>query len=394
MGAASSAPLVLLGVVGVSAFITRKQKSLLHTEMISVGNSATGTGQVGKPVFQLFLENGSMRVGILSRGCALTNVILPGNIDVVMGYENLEQYEKGKANFGTVVGRCANRVKQGKFTLDDKNYQLSINNGQHHLHGGTEGFFSRVFDVESCEVENGCAQAVLSYRSYDGEEGYPGSLLIRVIYSLNMQNQLRISFSASHLISDAPLATIVNLCNHAYWNLGGHSSGSVLTHELALNSQEYTPVDENMIITGEKKSVDGTAFDFRKSTPLGARLSETPGGNGYDLNYVLHGRSLTTNDRSDLAQQKERLPWAATLRFQNREMNIHTNAPGIQLYTGNFINSKDCVWAGKGAKWDRFGAVCLESQNWPDAVNNSTFPSPILRPGQFYRHEVVHSFSW
>jgi len=351
-------------------------------EFISTGASAeTVASYDGEDVSITTLKNSEgMEVEIINFGCALRSVRLPssdGHVDVILGYDKADQYFKGKANFSSVVGRFANRIANAEFNIDGEKFTLEKNNGPNHLHGGTEGFHRRVFKVVSQSNNESSCSVVFERTSPDGECGYPGELLTRVTIELNNKNELTMTFEGE---VRGEKATIVNLCNHGYWNLLGN--GTVLDHMLQVNAEKYTPVDDQLTITGEKSSVDGTPFDFREATKIGERIEKA---GGYDLNYCFQ------------ESFSEDLKAAATLAAGGRTMKIETNAPGIQVYTGNFINSEADVWQGKGGvSYEKHGAVCLETQNWPDSVNNldKGFPNCILRPGEKYKHVVRHTFAF
>jgi len=345
----------------------------------------------GKDVFLFTLKNkNGLVVKATNHGGAITSVLVPGNdgkfADVILGFESLQDYEK-YGNFSSIVGRYANRIADGKFQLDGKVYELAKNNGPNHLHGGPDGFWKQVWEVDEKQSKEdksaGKVSIVFNYTSKDGEEGYPGELKVVHEITLTNDNQLIMDFSAK-----TNKTTIVNLCNHGYWNLAGSGSGTVLDQVLELNADHYTPADDTLIPTGKIDPVAGTFLDFRKPQTLGSRISafQDPQykqfNGGYDHNFVIN--------RGD---KKEGLVFAARLTDpkSGRVMEVSTNAPGVQVYTGNFL---DGTQKGKGG-WPhtKHTAVCLETQNWPDSPNKSNFPSPVLRPGQTYRHTVVHKFS-
>jgi aldose 1-epimerase len=295
--------------------------------------------------------------------------------DVVLGFSNLDGYLKGHPYFGCITGRVANRIAKGKFTLDGKSYQVATNNAPNHLHGGVKGFDKRVWKAVQLRRAGG-PTLQMSYVSPDGEEGYPGTLSVKVIYQLKDDNTLRIEYSAT--VSGK--ATILNLTNHSYFNLAG--KGTILDHDLTLNCSKYTPVDETAIPTGELAPVAGTDFDFLKAHKIGER-SENVGSDptGYDHNYVVDGGG------------KGKLVKCATVydSSSGRVLEIFTDQPGVQLYTGNFL---DGTLVGKGGwKYVKHSALCLETQHFPDAINQKNFPSTVLRPGQTYKTVTEHRFS-
>jgi len=340
----------------------------------------------GESVKLITLSSSSgMQVKVCSLGCAITQVRMPSGKDVILGYDSLDKYVNGKANFGTVVGRYANRIAGAKFELDGKVFQLSANNGPNALHGGPTGFFKRVFRV----VEERNNAVVLEYVSKDMEEGYPGNLTVRVMYRLDACDLLM------EMTAKTDKRTVVNLCNHAYWNLNGHQSGQIHDHVLALNASTYTPVNADLIITGEVKPVED-ALDFSGPKPLGEALKTC----SLDHNFVINKGCDESVKVCDSEGQDVDLVFAADLKGGAADttctsMRIYTNQPGIQVYTGNFINNADPVWSSdkENTVYDKHGAVCLETQNWPDAVNHENFPSPILEPGSTYKHYSLHRFT-
>jgi len=335
----------------------------------------------GEDVKIATLKNANgMEVEVINFGCVLRSVRLPcksGPVDVILGYDKAEQYFDGKQNFSSLVGRFANRIAKGEFTLEGETYSLEKNNGPNHLHGGTESFHRKVYNVVKCFNGGDECGIVLNRKSPDGECGYPGDLLTTIRIVLTDKNELKMEFVGE---LEGEKSTIINLCNHGYWNLNG--KGDVLDHELEVYAEKYTPVDDNMTITGEQKPVDGTPFDFRIKTKIGDRIDQA---GRYDLNYCLQD-SFSKN-----------LKPAALLTASGRTMKIETNAPGIQVYTGNGINPEAKVWQGKnGASYPKYGAVCLETQNWPDSINNldKGFPNCILKPKETYKHCITHTFTW
>jgi aldose 1-epimerase len=296
--------------------------------------------------------------------------------DVVFGFSTFAEYQKAHGNnFGALIGRYGNRIGHAKFTLNDSVYTLAANNGPNSLHGGLKGYNDVVWDA----VQNDDNTLLLSYLSKDGEEGFPGNLQVNVTYELTDQNELKVEYKAT---TDKP--TPVNLTNHSYFNLKGAGNGDILDHILQINAAFYTPVDNTLIPTGEIAPVEGTPFDFRKPVAIGARIKDDHQqlkfGNGYDLNWVLP----TPSDSS--------LTFAAKVvePVSGRTMEIYTNEPGIQFYTGNFLNGKDI---GKNNKaYPYRGALCLETQHYPDSPNKPQFPSVILNPGKEYYSVCIFKF--
>lgn len=337
----------------------------------------------GKQVdlFTLTNKNG-MVAKITNYGGKIVQLLVPdknGRLgDVVLGYENIDQTINGQASMGCTVGRYANRIGKGQFSLDGKDYQLSINNGANHLHGGTKGSRFVVFDANQLDAKT----LQLTYYFKDGEEGYPGNTLLKTVYALTDNNELVITYDA---VTDKP--TIVNFTNHAFFNLAGAGNGTILNHVLTLNANNFTPVDGTLITTGEIRSVKGTPMDFTKPTAIGARINDSyeqlKYGPGYDHNFVLN---KTGNELSFAARVYE--------PKSGRVMDIYTTEPGIQFYAGNFLEGKVPRDIGKGGKAYNFReAFCLETQHFPDSPNKDNFPSTVLRPGQWFSSTTVHKFS-
>ena len=295
--------------------------------------------------------------------------------DVVLGHDDLAGYLDKPAYFGSVVGRYGNRIAKGRFTLDGKTYTLATNNGPNHLHGGVKGFDKVVWKGEPAAA--GGASVTFSYTSRDGEEGYPGTLAARVTYTLSDKGELTFEYSAT---SDK--ATPINLTQHSYFNLGTPGS-DILGHELTLDADRFTPVDPTLIPTGQLAPVSGTPFDFRKPTAIGARIAQDDEqlkrGGGYDHNFVLSGAGEGLRRAGLLADPKT-----------GRTMEILTTEPGVQFYSGNFL---DGTIKGKGGVvYKHRSGLCLETQHFPDSPNQPSFPSTILRPGKEYRSKTVLVF--
>jgi aldose 1-epimerase len=342
---------------------------------IDFGKTADGT-----PVDLYVLTNAKGSIAkVMTYGAILTELHVAdrdGKLDdVVLGFDNLKEYLAGHPMFGATVGRVANRIAKGKFTLDGKEYTLAVNNGPNSLHGGRKGFDKVVWKAEALPKPDGVA-VQFNYRSPDGEEGYPGNLSCTVTYALTNDNELRITYAAT-----ADKATPVNLTNHSYFNLGGAKNGDVLGHMLMLAADEYTPADSTLIPTGEIKSVKNTPLDFTHPTPIGARIAELkPNPGGYDHNYVIRGGGKSLVLAARVYEPKT-----------GRVMELSTTEPGVQLYTANFLDSKR---KGKaGAAYGKHHAFCLETQHFPDSVNHPSFPSVILRPGETYKQTTVYKFS-
>lgn len=329
-------------------------------------------------VFTLANANG-VRVRVIGYGGAVVSVHTPDRDgvmgDVVLGCDTLADYVASEFYLGALIGRCANRIARGRFTLDGREHRLPVNNGPNHLHGGPHGFHRALWHVTPVDSADGVAIR-LAYTSADGEQGYPGELRTWVTYTLTDADELIVDFLA---VTDR--ATPVNLSQHVYWNLSGDASRDVLAHELTLNADAITPVDADLIPTGELALVEGTAFDFRTPVEIGARIGwrdpQLEQGGGYDHNFVLRGEGLKL---------------AAHVRdpANGRTLTLRTTEPGVQLYSGNFL---DGTTRGKGGQpiGHRTG-LCLEPQHYPDSPNQPRFPSVILRPGEEHRSRSVYRF--
>jgi aldose 1-epimerase len=352
--------------------------------------SPFGTTKAGQAVEEFTLTNGKgLTARFISLGGIVRELHVPDKsgktVDVVLGFDDLAGYEAGHPYFGCITGRVANRIAKGQFTLNGTTFRLATNNGPHHLHGGNDGFDKKIWAGEAL----GPSAVRFSYRSPDGEEGYPGALDVRVTYTLTPENAWRIDYEAT---TDRP--TPVNLTQHAYFNLAGHNAGDILAHELKLHAERYTPTDASLIPTGELRSVKGTAFDFTALTPIGQRLKDV-GGNpaGYDLNYDLTGRKgvLAVDQYPSPGAGKVMLAARVRDPKSGRFMDVFTSEPGIQLYTGNFLDGSN---KGKGgAVYKQYGGLCLEAQHYPDSINQPKFPSVVLKPGETYRQTTVYRFA-
>lgn len=334
-------------------------------------------------LFKLVNANG-LRADVANYGAIVVRLLVPDRDrkldDVVLGYDKLADYVEDTPYFGAVVGRYGNRIAKGRFTLDGVEYKLATNNGENHLHGGLKGFDKVVWDAEPCRTDDAVG-VKLVYVSKDGEEGYPGNLTCMVIYSLTNDNELKIEYGA-----ETDKATPINLTHHGYWNLGGQGKCDILGHELMLNASRFTPIDKGLIPTGERRPVKGTPFDFTKPAAIGSRINTKENeqiefGGGYDHNFVLDKGAA--GNMSPAARVYE--------PTTGRVMEIRTVEPGIQFYSGNFLDGQN-VGKGNLAYNHRYG-FCLETQHFPDSPNKPAFPSVILRPGQKYRTTTIYSFS-
>jgi aldose 1-epimerase len=311
---------------------------------------------------------------LIDYGAILSELWVPnksgGGTNIVCGFDNLPQYLGTHPFFGATTGRYANRIANGRFELDGVEYQLPINNGPNHLHGGVKGFDKRAWAAETA----GPNAVKFSYLSRDGEEGYPGNLSVTVIYRLGDDDALSIEYSAT---TDKP--TIVNLTNHSYFNLAG--SGDILAHEVLIDADRYTPVNEQLIPTGELALVDGTPFDFRRLTAIGARINQIQAKPvGYDHNFVLNsgGNSLALAAR-------------VIEPVSGRGIEVRTTEPGMQLYTSNFLDGK--LAGVGGVRYHQHCAMCLETQHFPNSPNIPAFPSTVLRPGEVYRSTTIYQLT-
>ncbi len=315
-----------------------------------------------------------LRVCIMTYGATVVSLEVADRAgkagDIVLGYEGLEGYIKNSPYFGSVVGRYGNRIAKGRFELDGVTYKLAANNGENHLHGGIKGFDKVVWKAEPVQ-EEGAVAVKLSYLSRDGEEGYPGNLAVVVVYSLSNDNELKISYAAT-----TDKATPVNLTHHSYFNLAGE--GDILGHELMINSDAYTPVDSGLIPTGELRPVKRTPFDFTSPHTIGERIARVEGG--YDHNFVRRNGGKALGLAALVVDPKS-----------GRTMEIGTTEPGLQFYSGNFL---DGTITGKaGRVYSKHSGFCLETQHFPDSPNKPGFPSTILRPGRVHKSLTVHKFS-
>jgi aldose 1-epimerase len=352
-----------------------------------------GEAPDGTDVERWTLTNGDTTMRVLTYGGVIQTLEVPdaaGEVEnVVLGYADLEGYViEGDPYFGSLIGRYGNRIAGGRFALDGETYQLPLNDGPNTLHGGPGGFSERVWtatDVSDAEV----AALQLELVSDDGDQGFPGTLTTTVTYTLDAESRLTVHYEAT---TDAP--TVVNLTQHTYWNLAGEGSGDVYDHELQLNASGYTPVDETLIPTGEVAPVEGTPFDFREPTAIGARIREADQqllyGQGYDHNWALDREDDGAREGSD---SEDALEQAAVLRDPDsgRTLTISTTEPGLQFYSGNFLNG---TLVGTGGTVYRQGdGLALETQHFPDSPNQPDFPSTELRPGETYDSTTVFDLS-
>ena len=348
--------------------------------MNSVEAKPFGKTKDGTPVTVYTLISArAPKVRLIDYGATLISVETPDKngklANITLGFPTLEGYLQRHPYFGSTVGRYGNRIAGGKFKLDGKEYTLATNNGPNHLHGGLKGFDAVMWKAEPIK-EPSAVGVKFTYTSKDGEEGYPGKLDVTVTYTLTNNNELKIDYEAK-----TDKATVVNLTNHAYWNLAGAGSGDILKHELTINADKYLPIDDTSIPTGKPADLKGTPFDFTTPHAIGERIGELKKDphktKGYDHCYVLRGQD-----------GKLALAARAKDRASGRIMEIFTTEPGVQLYCGNFLGGG----AGEGG-YKQHDAFCLETQHYPDSPHQPQFPSTTLRPGETYKSTTVHKFS-
>jgi aldose 1-epimerase len=329
-----------------------------------------------KPVTEYTITNAKgMQVSVINYGGTVTKLITPDKNgvmgDVVTGFESLDGFlQKGVPYFGALIGRYGNRIAKGKFTLDGKTYTLAGNNGGNSLHGGNKGYDKVYWNIEKA----GDSSLKLTYLSKDGEEGYPGNLNIGVIYTLTADNSLKIEYTAT-----TDKATPVNLTNHAYFNLSAGKDSTILNHVLELNADKYTPVTDDLIPTGKIVDVKGGPMDFTTAKAIGKDIASVKGG--YDHNWVLNKNGTALEKVAGLYEPNS-----------GRYMEVWTTEPGIQFYSGNFLDGT-LTNTKNGMKYVKHGALCLETQHYPDSPNQPSFPNTILKPGETYKQTTVYKFS-
>ena len=370
-----------IAALGLTAMVSGSAMSAAAAPA-DIQKAPFGKTSDGKDVqlYTLTNKNG-LEASISTYGGTLVSLKVPdrngklGNI--VLGFKSVDNYVKGVPFFGATIGRYGNRIANGEFSLDGKTYRLARNDGPNNLHGGVKGFDKVLWQAAPAEDKDGPVLK-LKYVAADGEEGYPGALTVHVTYQLHNNNSLSITYEAT-----TTKPTPVNLTNHSYFNLTGNSENTILDHELVLNASHFTPINKVMIPTGEIKDVTGTPFDFRKATKIGARINadneQLRFAGGYDHNWVL--------DKSKPGE----MTTAAILseKTTGRVVKIRTTEPGVQFYSGNFLNGKP---AGAGTVYKHRTGLCLETQHFPNSPNQKSFPSTILRPGQTYKTQTVFFF--
>jgi aldose 1-epimerase len=354
-----------------------EKKETENTDMkASIQEKPFGTFE-GKTVTEYTLTNAhGMQVSVINYGGTITKIVTPDKNgameDVVTGFESLDGYlQKGDPYFGALIGRYGNRIASAKFTLDGKTYTLAGNNNGNSLHGGNKGYDKVYWNIEKQADSNSLK---LTYFSKDGEEGYPGNLDVIVIYTLGADNSLKIDYTAT-----ADKVTPVNLTNHSYFNLSAGKDSTILNHQLELKADKYTPVNDALIPTGKIEDVNGGPMDFRTAKPIGKDIASVKGG--YDHNWVLN-KKLTT-------------PELAAVLYDpgsGRLMEVYTTEPGIQFYSGNFLDGT-LTNTRSGQKYVKHAALCLETQHFPDSPNQPSFPNTILKPGETYKQITIYRFS-
>jgi len=374
--------ILLLAIIAVAG-CTSKQKEapVEETTLSGLMKSDFQTELNGKPVDLYVLKNANgVEVTVTNYGGRIVSVMVPdrdGKLqDVVLGFDNIEDYININNNFGATIGRYGNRIAHGKITVDGVEYQLPQNNYGHTLHGGPEGFDSKVFDATQPNEQS----VVLTYLSEDGEAGFPGNLNVKVTMTLTNDNAIDLQYEA-----ETDKETVVNLTNHSYFNLSGDANNSILNDLLMINADEYTPVDDTFMTTGKIEKVEGTPMDFRTPTAVGERIDQydfdqLKNGKGYDHNWVL-------NTNGDISQIAATVYSSVT----GIQLEVYTNEPGMQVYAGNFL---DGTVTGKyGAVYAQRNAICLETQKYPDSPNKPDWPSTYLKPGEKYTSRCIYKFT-
>jgi aldose 1-epimerase len=346
----------------------------------SIDKKPFGITQAGEQVHQFILTNsGGSSATLINYGATLTRLLIPDKNnrigDVVLGFDNLKQFEDESPYFGATVGRVANRIANGLFKVDEQQYAVPINNGPNHLHGGFKGYDKRIWNGDAAMTTDG-PSVRFTLLDPDGSEGYPGNVKVTVIYSLTGDNAIKIQYFAA---ADRP--TPINLTNHAYFNLKDGGASDVLGHVFQANSDFYTPVNETLIPTGAIAPVKGTPFDFTQPKPIGKDI-RTTGGNpaGYDHNLVLRSQDGTLAKAADVHEPQS-----------GRRLEVWTTEPGIQFYSGNFLDGS--IKGRQNAVYNQYHAFCLEAHHYPDSINQPKFPDTLLRPGNVYRQITEYRFS-
>ncbi len=371
---------LLLGIlfVGCGEAVKGEEKTVKTSAVAVPGISVEDWGMADSKAVQLFTltnVNGT-KVKITNYGGIITSWVTKdkaGNMgNVVMGFDSLAPYLKAPPYFGAIIGRYGNRIAKGKFSIDGQSYTLAANDGANHLHGGRKGFDKVVWDAQP-DTTGGNTSLILTYLSKDGEEGYPGNLKVKVVYTLNDADGLVMDYSA-----ETDKSTVVNLTNHSYFNLSGNVTNTILNHDLQIHADKYTPVDATLIPTGDVVDVTGTPFDFRNPFKIGARIADVKGG--YDHNFVLNRNS---NGMEVVATLYDSL--------SGRQLEVITTEPGLQFYSGNFLNGR--LMNADGNSIVKHGALCLETQHFPDSPNKPEFPTTLLKPGEKYSTQTIYKIT-
>ena len=374
--------IALIALLSLSLFWLTGCNKPVQKAGITVEKAAFGVTAEGDSisVFTIATPSGFC-AKLINYGAIITSLETPdrtGKVgDVVLGYDNLPDYVGNTTYFGAIVGRYGNRIREGKFTLDGQEYQLTVNDGKNHLHGGAKGFNKVVWTPQIIQKQD-TAGVALSYTSVDGEEGYPGTFNLTVCYLLTTTNELVITYNGT---TDKP--TIVNPTHHGYFNLAGQGNGTILGHQLQLFADYFTPVDNTLIPTGELRPVDGTPFDFRSPVAIGDRINaddeQIKFGFGYDHNWVLNKQEGTLSIAARVTEPTT-----------GRVMEVYTTEPGIQFYAGNFLDGT--ITGKEGKVYPYRSGFCLETQHYPDSPNEPDFPSVVLNPGETYTQTTVYKF--
>jgi len=369
---------LILTVISCENIKKKKNMSLVNIEKEFFGKTSDGTD-----VSQYTLKNSNgMHVSVINYGGIITSWKAKdrdGNYkDIVLGFNDLSEYESSSPYFGALIGRYGNRIKEGKFNLDGVEYTLAVNNGENHLHGGLKGFDKVIWDIEE-DVNESSASLVLSYLSNDMEEGYPGNLDVKVTYTLSNNDELKVRYEA-----ETDRSTVINLTQHTYFNLSADLSRHILDHQITIYADSFLPTDSTLIPTGELKDVEGTPFDFRELKRVGDDINESDRqltfGNGYDHCWVLNN-------------QDEGIRFVASAYdpLSGRLLEIFSDQPGLQFYTGNFLDGT--IKSKNDGIYDFRSGFCLETQHYPNSPNEKSFPSVILNPGEKYDTETIFRFS-
>ena len=372
---------ILLFLSFISCENITKENEIMS--LVNIDKKPFGVTKDGIDINQYILKNSNgMQISVINYGGIITSWKAKDRDgsyeDIVLGFDNLSDYESSSPYFGALIGRYGNRIKEGKFSLDGVDYKLEVNNGENHLHGGVKGFDKVIWEVEK-EVKESSASLILRHISTDMEEGYPGNLDVKVIYTLTNDDELKVRYEA-----ETDKKTIVNLTQHSYFNLSANLSRDILAHQITIDADSFLPVDKTLIPSGELRDVEGTPFDFREPKRVGDDINEDytqlTFGNGYDHCWVLNNQN-----------EGMRFVASAYDTLSGRSLEIFSDQPGIQFYSGNFLDgtlkSKD------GGNYEFRSGFCLETPHYPNSPNQESFPSVILNPGEKYNTETIFRFS-